>query len=108
MLIQTCWIELGRTVKSSDPCRFVVQGEFNHVKGDGGLQDFAGVADVILWNEGRDLIRWNDLLMSQLSTLYFGTRSKREKFLHRHCVVCVVEEAAKDSKERPGFSNSIA
>ena len=52
MLIPTCWIELGRTVRSSDPCRFVVLGE---VAGDGGLQDFPGVADVIHWNEEKGL-----------------------------------------------------
>ena len=55
MLIPTCWIELGRTVRSSDPCRFVVLGEVSHVAGDGGLQDFPGVADVIHWNEGKGL-----------------------------------------------------
>ena len=55
MLIPKCWIELGRTVRSSDPCRFVVLGEVSHVAGDGGLQDFPGVADVIYWNEGKDL-----------------------------------------------------
>ena len=32
--------------------------------------------------KGRDLIRWNDLLMSEPSALCSGTRSKREKFLH--------------------------
>ena len=55
MLIPTCWIELGKTVRSSDPCRFVVLGEVSHVTGDGGLQDFPGVADVIHWNEGKGL-----------------------------------------------------
>ena len=55
MLIPTCWIELGRTVRSSDPCRFVELGEASHVTGDGGLQDFPGVADVILWNEKKGL-----------------------------------------------------
>ena len=53
MLIPTCWIELGRTVRSSDPCRFVVLGEVSHVTGDGELHP--GVADVILWNEGKGL-----------------------------------------------------
>ena len=55
MLIPTCWIELGRTVRSSDPCRFVGLGEVSHVTGDGGLQDFLGVAGVILWNGGEGL-----------------------------------------------------
>ena len=55
MLIPTCWIILGRTVRSSDPCRFVVLGEVSHVTGDGGLQDFPGVADVIHGNEGKGL-----------------------------------------------------
>ena len=55
MLIPTCWIELGRTVRSSDPFRFVVLGEVSHVTGDGGLQDFPGVADVFDWNEGKGL-----------------------------------------------------
>ena len=32
--------------------------------------------------KGRDLIRWNEILMSEPSDLYSGTRSKREKFLH--------------------------
>ena len=32
--------------------------------------------------KGRDLIRSNDLLMSEPSALCSGTRSKREKFLH--------------------------
>ena len=61
MLIQTCWIELGRTVRSSDPCRFVVLGEVSHVTGDGGLQEFPGLADVIhcIGTQGRGLIRWN-------------------------------------------------
>ena len=33
----------------------VVLGEVSHVTGDGGLQDSTGVADVILWNEGKGL-----------------------------------------------------
>ena len=44
-----------RTVRSSDPCRFVVLGEVSHVAGNGGLQDFPGVVDVIHWNEGKGL-----------------------------------------------------
>ena len=46
MLIPTCWIILGR---------FLVLGEVSHVTGDGGLQDFPGVADVIHGNEGKGL-----------------------------------------------------
>ena len=49
------WIELGRTVRSSYPCRFVVLGEVSHVTGDGGLQDFPGVADIIHSKEGKGL-----------------------------------------------------
>ena len=60
MLILKCWIELGRTVRSYDPCRFVILGVVSHVAGDGGLQDFPGVADVIDWNVGKGhCIRWN-------------------------------------------------
>ena len=55
MLSPTCWIQLPTTVRSSDPCRFVVQGEVSHVTGDSGLQDFPGVADVIHWNERKGL-----------------------------------------------------
>ena len=55
MQISTCWIELGRTVKSFDPCRFVVLGVVSHVTGDSGFQDFPGVADAINWNEGKGL-----------------------------------------------------
>ena len=50
MLIPTCWIEISRTVRSSDPCRFAVLGEVSHVTGD-----FPGPADVIHWNEGNGL-----------------------------------------------------
>ena len=52
MLSPTCWIKLCRTVRSSDPCRFVVLSEVSHDTGDVGLQDFPGLADVIHWNEG--------------------------------------------------------
>ena len=64
MLIQTCWIELGRTIRSSDPCRFVflVLGEVSHVTGYGVFQDFPGVADVIHWNEWKGLHSGLDLL----------------------------------------------
>ena len=55
MLIPTCWIELSRTVRSSDLCRFVVLGEVSNVARDGGLQDFSGVADVVHWNKGKGL-----------------------------------------------------
>ena len=55
VLDPTYWIQLGRTVRSSDPCRFVVLGEVSHVARNGGLQDFPGVADVIHWNEGKGL-----------------------------------------------------
>ena len=55
MLIPTCWIELGRTARSFDPCRFVILGKVSHVAGDGGLQDFPGVADDIRWNEKKGL-----------------------------------------------------
>ena len=55
MPIPTCWIEFGSTVRSSDPCQIVVLGEVSHVTGVGGLQDFPGVAVVILWNEGKVL-----------------------------------------------------
>ena len=66
MLIPTCWIELGRTVRSSDPCRFVVLGEVSHVAGDGGLQNFPRVADVIHWNEGKGLDLQNFLLQDNV------------------------------------------
>ena len=46
---ESCWIELGRTVRSSDACRIVVMGVVSHDTGNGGLQDFPGVADVIHW-----------------------------------------------------------
>ena len=39
MLIPTFWIELGRTVRSSDPSGFEVLGVVSHVTGDGGLQE---------------------------------------------------------------------
>ena len=55
MLIPTRSIELGRTVRSSDPCRFAVLSEVSHVTGDGGLQEFPGADDVIHWNEGKGL-----------------------------------------------------
>ena len=45
----------GRTVKSSDPCQFVILGVVSHVTGDGGVQNFPGVADVIDWNEEKGL-----------------------------------------------------
>ena len=48
----TCRIEPGRTVRSSDPFRLV---ELDEVTGDGELQDFPDVADVILWNEVKEL-----------------------------------------------------
>ena len=55
MLIPAYWIELGRTVRSSDPCRFVVLGEVSNVTGDDRLQYFPGVAYVIHWNVGKGL-----------------------------------------------------
>ena len=36
-------------------CRIVVEGVVSHVTGNGGLQDFPSVADVIHWNEGKGL-----------------------------------------------------
>ena len=44
MLTPTCWIILGRTVRSFDPCRFAVLGEVSHVTEGGGIQDFPGQA----------------------------------------------------------------
>ena len=55
MLIPTCWIELNRTVRSYNTRRFAVLGKVRIVTGDGGLQDFAGAADIIHWNEGKGL-----------------------------------------------------
>ena len=77
---ESCWIELGRTFRSSDPCRLVVLGEVNHVAGDAGLQNFPGIADVIHWNEGKGLGPLER--SSDARTLYSRTISKREKFLH--------------------------
>ena len=75
-MIPTCWIELSRTVRSSNPCRFVVLGQVSHFTGDGGLQDFSGGADVILWNEGKRL----DPLerFSDVRGQYFVVRDKVE------------------------------
>ena len=49
MLIQHAGSNLAELsgVPNSDPCRFVVLGKVSHVAGDGELQDFPGVADVI-------------------------------------------------------------
>ena len=78
MLIPTCWIELDRTVRSSDPWRFVVLGEVSHVAGDGGLQDFLDVADDIHWKEGKGL---DPLERSSDVRAQKKTMSKRQKFL---------------------------
>ena len=49
-------IELGRSVRSSDTCRFVVLGEaYSLGNGNGGIKDFPDLADVIHWNEGKEL-----------------------------------------------------
>ena len=92
MLIPTCWIELGRTVWSSDPCRFEVLGE---VTGDGGLQKFPSATDVIHWNDGKRL----DPLerSSDVRAQNFVLRDKVEAGEVPPLAMWVVEESAKYS-----------
>ena len=62
-----------------------ILGEVSHVTGMVSIRTSQAQLMSSTRTKEKNLIRWNDLLMSEPSTLYSGTKSKREQILHRHC-----------------------